>query len=348
MNKLFKSVKRMFTAMMLVMLITLGLPAALSADANIPYKEAGLQSFPVAGSSTQIYKGAIVCTNASGYLVAGADTDGLKFEGIAYENVLNSGSDGDYNCKVFTGGVHLLPATSITQAMVGQYMYIVDDGTMDESSTNKLCVGRLVEFVSTTSGWVDIGQRQDLKGYDDHLHLQTDADKTVRVNNKTFTNTTGDLTGLRIAPRQGATSTGSIRGIECIPGGAAAASSFGYANLQGIISECYGNTIGNITGIVAAFEGKVDMPSGYPGTVTGPVSILRCFNDMHGTVTNGVFVMDIANHGGNKAWDGFIRGAEALGTHSMTTSSDKTGNAKSGTIKVVFNNTTYHIQLYAN
>ncbi len=162
MNKLFKYAKRMLTSMMLVMLIVLGLPAALSADANIPYKEDGLQSFPVAGSSTQIYKGAITCLNSSGYLVAGANTAGLRFAGIAYENVLNAGSNGDYNCKVFTRGVHLLTATSITQAMVGQFMYIVDDATVDDAVGNGICVGRLVEYVSTTSGWVDIGQRTEV------------------------------------------------------------------------------------------------------------------------------------------------------------------------------------------
>lgn len=335
--------------MTMAMMMAFGIPMALSADAEIARKESGLQSFPVAGTSTQIYKGAIVCLNTSGYLVAGADTDAYRVVGVAYENVLNSGSDGDKNCRVHTNGVHLLPASSITQAMVGRPMYLVNDGAVDETSTYKLCVGTLVQYVSTTSGWVDIGQRPALTGLQDHLYLNTDlATKTVRLNNKTFTNTSGDITGARIAPRQGATSTGSVRGLEVIPGGSAAASSFGYANLQGVISECYGNTIGDVTGIVAAFEGKVDMPSAYPGTVTGPVSILRCFNDMHGTVTNGVFVMDIANHGGNKAWDGFIRGAEALGTHSMTTSSDKTGSTKSGTIKVKFNDTLYHIQLYAD
>jgi hypothetical protein len=341
-----KKIFRVFTLMAMVTMMALGFGAVLSADASISRKESGLQSFPVAGSSTQIYKGAFVCLNTSGYLVAAADTEGLRFVGVAYENVLNAGSDGDKTCRVHTEGVFQKPATSITQAMVGRKMFVVDDATMDESSTNKVEIGTLVSYDSTTSGWVDIGRRDLLLGLQDHLAINTDlATKTVRLNNKTFTNTSGDITGARVAPRVGATTTGSVRGIECIPGGT---STFGYANLQGIISECYGNTSGNITGIVAAFEGKVDMPSGYAGTVTGPVSILRCFNDMHGTVTNGVYVLDVANHGGNKAWDGFIRGAEALGTHSMTTSSDKTGQAKSGTIKVKFNNTLYHIQLYAD
>ncbi|MBE7466748.1 MAG: hypothetical protein HS116_25035 [Planctomycetes bacterium] len=37
-----------------------------------------------------------------------------------------------------------------------------------------------------------------------------------------------------------------------------------------------------------------------------------------------------------------------LGTHKATTNSDKTGNTKSGTIKVNINGTIYHIQLYAD
>lgn len=348
MKKFKKSVMHMITLMVLTMCIVMGLPMTLSADTDIDRKDAGLQSFPVAGTSTQIYKGALVCLNTSGYLVAAADTDGLRFVGIAYENVLNSGSDGDKSCKVYTLGRFLLTISATnTQAMTGRLMYVVADDSVDDTSTYKLCVGRQVQFVSTTSGWVDIGDRGGaVTGYQDHVYINTDlATKSVRLNNKTFTNTSGDITGARVAPRVGATTTGSVRGVEVIPGGT---STFGFANIQGVISECYGNTSGNITGIMAAFEGKVDMPSGYAGTVTGPVSILRCFNDMHGTVTNGVFVLDIANHGGNKAWTGFIRGAEALGTHSLTTSSDKTGSTKSGTIKCYFNNTLYHIQLYAD
>jgi len=159
-NKFLKKFRHYGLLMAMVMCIVLGIPAALSADSNIPRKEGGLQSFPVAGSSTQIYKGAMVCLNASGYLVAGASTAGLRFIGIAYENVLNSGSDGDKNCRVYTAGVFKLTATSITQAMVGQTMYLVDDATFDDVDSDSIAVGRLVEYVSTTSGWIDIGQRQ--------------------------------------------------------------------------------------------------------------------------------------------------------------------------------------------
>ena len=334
--------------LMMVILASMGITSVLSASVEVPRKEAGLQSHPVA-ATVVIYKGAHTCLNTSGYLVPAANTEGYRYAGVAYEKVTGGTYAGDVNCRVYTAGVFKMTATaSITQAMVGRTMYITDDSAFTSTSGHVAC-GRLIEYISATSGWLSLSTDGELMGYQDHVYIKTDlATKSVRINNKTFINTSGDITGARIAPRQGATSTGSVRGLEVIPGGSAAASSFGFANLQGVISECYGNTIGNITGIVAAFEGKVDMPSGYPGTVTGPVSILRCFNDMHGDVTNGVFVLDVANHGGNKAWDGLVRGAEALGTHSMTTASDKTGSAKSGTIKVNFNGTLYHIQLYAD
>ena len=155
--------------------------SALSADARIPRKEAGLQSYPVAGSSTQIYKGALVCLNSSGYLVAATDSSSVRFVGVAYENVLNSGSSGDKDCRVHTEGVFLLPATSITQAMVGQKMYVANDGAIDDTSTNLLCCGTLVGYVSTTSGWVDIGQRAGLA-----------TDKTVIVVSKAGDDSIGD------------------------------------------------------------------------------------------------------------------------------------------------------------
>lgn len=56
--------------------------------------------------------------------------------------------------------------------------------------------------------------------------------------------------------------------------------------------------------------------------------------------TGELVVADIAGHA--------LEFATALGTHNKTTNADKTGNAKSGTIKVKANGTTYHIQLYAD
>lgn len=132
--------------------------AALTANKNLEARAyvKGLDPFPVA-ASTVIYKGAIVALNAAGFAVPAADTAGLQVVGIAHDKVDNStGANGDKNVIVEYGREYLMAAASITQALVGDLMYVVDDQTVDDAAgpTNDIAVGRLTRFVSTTSGWV--------------------------------------------------------------------------------------------------------------------------------------------------------------------------------------------------
>jgi len=107
-------------------------------------------------AATTIYKGAIVCIDAAGNAVAGADTAGLQVAGIAHETVANAGAAGAKLIVVEYDAEFLFAATSITLAMVGDLMVIVTDNDVDDAAgaTNDISVGRLIEFVSTTSGWV--------------------------------------------------------------------------------------------------------------------------------------------------------------------------------------------------
>lgn len=146
----------MLMAMIGLMLVGVLGMTELSADQEVARKQGGLQSFPVLAAEI-IYKGALVCVDATGYLCAAADTAGYKFAGVAYEKCDNT--DGGKSCRVYTEGVFLLTCTSITQLMVGELMYVADDDVVDDSSTNYVCAGRLVQYVSATQGWVDIGQR---------------------------------------------------------------------------------------------------------------------------------------------------------------------------------------------
>jgi len=195
-----KHLQSFMLLMVMAMILAFNIPLVLTADASIPRKEAGLQSYPVGVDI--IYKGAEVCLNTDGYLVAAADTAGYRFVGIAYEQVDNSGGDaGDLNCRVHTQGVFLLTATSITQAMVGKLMYVADDASIDDTSSNFICVGRLVQYVSTTSGWVDIGQRGiNLDGSGEAIKMSvTGEGYSLNVINITSTGTVGEGTrGLRI------------------------------------------------------------------------------------------------------------------------------------------------------
>lgn len=172
-----RPLERGFMLMAIISLILMGVlgATALSADKMVDRKEGGLQSYPVAAGET-VYKGALVVISSTGYLEALTDAASKRFAGVAYENKTNTtaagyGSDGDLNCRVYTAGVFKLVCTSITQAMVGQMMYGVDDQTVDDTTggTYYISIGRLVQYDSATVGWVDIGQRHLVAGADDVL-----------------------------------------------------------------------------------------------------------------------------------------------------------------------------------
>lgn len=128
----------------------------LSADRQTQARHAGMQKYPVEAGET-IYKGALVSIDDDGYLMPASDTAAHRVVGVADENVDNSGgADGALDCRVVSGRAFLFAASSITQAMLGDVMFVVDDQTFDETVTNGVPCGRLVEFVSTTLGWIFI------------------------------------------------------------------------------------------------------------------------------------------------------------------------------------------------
>ena len=133
--------------------------AALAADTPREWMDVGqYKDYPV-NALSQIYKGSLVSADATGNAIASADTAGTTFLGIATENALGGASDGDTWIRVEMGRAVKLVCTSITQAMVGDSMFVVDSGTVDDAAgaTNDILVGVLVEYVSATSGWVFVG-----------------------------------------------------------------------------------------------------------------------------------------------------------------------------------------------
>lgn len=113
-----------------------------------------LHSYPVKANAV-IYRGAMVCLGTDGYAVPAADTADFTLVGVATESVTGTASDGGRNVEVQCG-LYRMAATSITQAMVGQMMYVVDDATIDDTagSTNKIKAGPLMKYDSSTIGWV--------------------------------------------------------------------------------------------------------------------------------------------------------------------------------------------------
>lgn len=134
--------------------------AALTADRDTPtISRPSLKGYPVL-SNTTIYKGSLVCIDATGYAVPATDTSGLVVVGVADETVISpsTDSDGDKKVRVRSGEIYDFAASSITRAMVGNLMYVVDDQTFDDAAgaSNDIPAGILLEFVSTTRGKIFI------------------------------------------------------------------------------------------------------------------------------------------------------------------------------------------------
>jgi hypothetical protein len=131
---------------------------ALAADRISQVKEMSPTAYPVK-ASTKIYAGAMVAIDTTGYAVPAADAAGQKVMGVARNTADNSASavNGAITVLVDSWKTFTFNATSITQAMVGNVMYVVDDNTFDDAiGTNSIKAGRLIEFISTTSGRIAI------------------------------------------------------------------------------------------------------------------------------------------------------------------------------------------------
>lgn len=130
--------------------------AAATADRLTAQKEATEKAYPVLAAA-KIFAGTMVAIDNAGFAKPASDAANLKVVGIADAKADNTdGANGDIKVKM-RRGVFKLPASSITQAMVGKVMYVVDDQTFDDAlGTNGVKAGRLVDFVSTTEGWIEI------------------------------------------------------------------------------------------------------------------------------------------------------------------------------------------------
>ncbi len=128
------------------------------ADRKTDYRE-GLDIAPEVYQGVVIEAGKMVCWGGShGYLIPGADAAGNIFAGVSQERKDNTaGQSGDVRATTRRKGHFLFKATSITKAMEGDIMYLVDDETFDDVDPgNGVICGRLVEYVSATRGWIDI------------------------------------------------------------------------------------------------------------------------------------------------------------------------------------------------
>jgi hypothetical protein len=131
----------------------------LTADKELQYTEGVELPFPVEEAEV-IYGGAFVCVNAAGYAVPGEDATGLIFEGVATQRVDNSaGADGDKSVVLRRRGlIKATLATAISQANVGDNVFLVDDESVDVAgnTTYDIFCGVIAGYIDSTHAWIDI------------------------------------------------------------------------------------------------------------------------------------------------------------------------------------------------
>lgn len=180
-----------------------------------------------------------------------------------------------------------------------------------------------------------------------HLTLRSLVDSAqVRINSRNFTQTSGDTIGLQVTPNQAATTTGEVFGAQFKP---RVANTFDAATCNGIgiDSELKGSGGGALSSDLRGINMYLGATGS--GTIGGDIVGIRARVESNINPTGNIVFLLPVQHEGSQGWDGLVKFDAALGTHSMTTNSDKTGGAKSGTIKVRgADGTLYHIQLYAD
>ncbi len=139
---------------------------ALSANNRLTSRGTGrLRAFKVA-ASTHLYQGGVTSLRreagaGAGYAKVPATNATTTEEsvGVAYGEADNSsGAAGDKTVEVHIEGEFVLsfPGETLTQADVGAKAYATSDNVLTLTATNNAYVGRITEFVSGTSAFVDI------------------------------------------------------------------------------------------------------------------------------------------------------------------------------------------------
>ena len=136
--------------------------AALTADRVTRHKgpEVPRRATYLMAASTTIYKGALVCLNASGLAIPAADTAGITAcVGVAAAGQVSLAS-GNFFVVCELGKFLLDVGAGITQADVGRNAVVADDQTVTDAAAgvNDIVVVTIVEYLDEAQdkAWVNI------------------------------------------------------------------------------------------------------------------------------------------------------------------------------------------------
>ena len=130
---------------------------ALTENRYTKHRDGIITAHPVKAGA-HIFKGALVCGDATGHAVAGADSAGLTVLGVAIEEADNTGgADAALCVRVQAAGVFSFAAAgALSQADLGSALYIADDQTVALAAevTNAVACGRLEALDGAGGAWL--------------------------------------------------------------------------------------------------------------------------------------------------------------------------------------------------
>ena len=176
---------------------------------------------------------------------------------------------------------------------------------------------------------------------DSHIHIDTENDeKNVRVNSRDYEKTSGEHCAMQSKPN---ISVGGTTGITAFEASPRFASGIAGSKIVGIMSNpiLKGAAGGNLSSAMRCYEGKLESDSGSTRTVA-EAYVLHAMQALHGTVTDGPWVVKVDAHGGNVNWAGF--GVFPDDSQVASDGEDKSGGTK-GWIKVKIGSKTGYIQV---
>jgi hypothetical protein len=178
---------------------------------------------------------------------------------------------------------------------------------------------------------------------DDHQKFESNSDtKNVRINSRSYTQTSGDASGVQIKPNQ-TVATAGICGLEVSPRFAA---NIAGASLTAIKADPVLKAgTGNLSGAVTAVQANLDFGTSGTRTITGDVSAFESFLAIPSTYTYSALVSFLRVRSVNiRGWDAFLNLDDA--SVGLVTAGDKTGGTNSYWLSVYIGATQYGIQLY--
>ena len=178
----------------------------------------------------------------------------------------------------------------------------------------------------------------------DHTKFNSPADdKTIRLNSRDYTQTSGDSIGFQSKPRATGTGTSSVYGAQISP---RFGSAVGGNSLVGVeASPILQGTTGDLTGDYRAFDAILE-DGGAGRTITGVATALRVRSNLGSTVTGGAHILHVLNEEGATAWTSFA--LFETGAAVAVAPGNTTALSNMGYILIQIGSTLYRIPVLEN